>query len=108
MDVSATWHLEDANRLLDAGGERFLEAWGDAVDEKARATVHVDTGRLQGTIGHEVEGDTVTAYMGDDTTPYALAEEYGIPGRAANPAFTRAVIEMQGRAEEVARGAFRE
>lgn len=81
-EVSIESNAAEIKAAKDAAIERALEAIGLQAEGNVAMLAPVDTGRLRGSITHEVEGDTV--YIGTNVE-YAPYVEYGTSKTKAQP-----------------------
>lgn len=81
-EISIESNAAEIKAAKDAAIERALEAIGLQAEGNVAMLAPVDTGRLRGSITHEVDGDT--AYIGTNVE-YAPYVEYGTSKTKAHP-----------------------
>ena len=83
--TTVEWHGEELKARLDERIGECLELAAGDVDDDAHQLCPVDTGLLQSTIRHDVDGKTATIEAGGDIADYAVYVELGTVKAAAQP-----------------------
>lgn len=98
MSVSVVDNTSSVESALRAALAKGLDSAGARAEAYAKETVHVITGNLRDSIGHEASDDAVVVYAGMDYAPY---EELGTSRQDAHPYLRPSVMDHTGELMDI-------